>query len=147
MGIPFYRENQCRPGREAGVVREDGAGRARSVVMPVVKRRLKASCSAPGATYDGDELEFLRAMDAYKRRTGRQFPACSEVLGVLKGLGYRKVEVGDGGGSGDGVVAAGEPAGGPVHDGPVVVAGAGRAAGPGRGRGRGRAGAVKGTGS
>jgi hypothetical protein len=30
-------------------------------------------------------------MDDYKRRSGRQFPTWSEVLEVLRDLGYRKV--------------------------------------------------------
>lgn len=44
-------------------------------------------CEEP---YDDDELEFLAAIRAYQERTGRKFPAWSEVLAVLKGLGYRK---------------------------------------------------------
>lgn len=40
--------------------------------------------------YSGDELEFGRALDLYKNRTGRRFPTNAEVLGVLKGLGYAK---------------------------------------------------------
>lgn len=40
--------------------------------------------------YDADELEFLKAMDRYKRVNNRPFPTWSEVLGVLKGLGWRK---------------------------------------------------------
>lgn len=41
--------------------------------------------------YSGLEVEFMRAMDEYKRRSGRQFPTWSEVLEVLHCLGYRKV--------------------------------------------------------
>ena len=33
----------------------------------------------------------MRAMDDYKRRSGRQFPTWSEVLEVIYSLGYRKV--------------------------------------------------------
>jgi hypothetical protein len=44
--------------------------------------------------YDADELEFIKAMDRYKREKKRPFPAWSEVLGVLKKLGWRKVEDG-----------------------------------------------------
>ena len=33
----------------------------------------------------------MRAMDDYKRRSGRQFPTWSEVLEVIRDLGYRKV--------------------------------------------------------
>ena len=34
----------------------------------------------------------MKAMDEYKRRSGRQFPTWSEVLEVIYTLGYRKVE-------------------------------------------------------
>ncbi len=41
--------------------------------------------------YTRAELEFMQAMQAYKRRSGRMFPTWSEVLEVLKSLGYEKV--------------------------------------------------------
>lgn len=41
--------------------------------------------------YTGGEVEFMRAMDDYKRKSGRPFPTWSEVLEVLISLGYRKV--------------------------------------------------------
>jgi len=41
--------------------------------------------------YTEAEVEFMRAMDEYKRRSGRMFPTCSEILEVLAGLGYQKV--------------------------------------------------------
>ncbi|MFN0056607.1 MAG: hypothetical protein ACKV0T_31050 [Planctomycetales bacterium] len=40
--------------------------------------------------YSDDELEFMRAIDQYKRHSGRPFPTWSEVLEVVKGLGYRR---------------------------------------------------------
>lgn len=42
--------------------------------------------------YSLDEVEFMSAMDNYKRRSGRPFPTWSEVLEVVRSLGYRKVE-------------------------------------------------------
>jgi hypothetical protein len=36
------------------------------------------------------ERELARAMQEYKRRSGRMFPTWSEVLEVVQGLGYRK---------------------------------------------------------
>jgi hypothetical protein len=49
------------------------------------------SKTAPRATTrDIAELEFMTAMDAYKRSSGRMFPTWSEVLEVLTGLGYEK---------------------------------------------------------
>jgi hypothetical protein len=41
--------------------------------------------------YTEQEVEFMQAMDEYKRLSGRMFPTCSEVLEVLTNLGYRKV--------------------------------------------------------
>lgn len=38
--------------------------------------------------YREDELDFMRAMDDYKRSAGRMFPTCSEVLEVVRSLGY-----------------------------------------------------------
>jgi len=37
-----------------------------------------------------DELEFINAVNGYKKRHGRPFPTWSEVLHVLRALGYRK---------------------------------------------------------
>ena len=41
--------------------------------------------------YSDDETEFMKAMDRYKRDNRRPFPTWSEVLEVLRSLGYRRV--------------------------------------------------------
>jgi hypothetical protein len=41
--------------------------------------------------YNIDEIEFMRAMDDYKHDSGRMFPTCSEVLEVIRALGYVKL--------------------------------------------------------
>lgn len=41
--------------------------------------------------YNDEEITFMRAMDDYKRTSGRMFPTCSEVLEVIRGLGYVKL--------------------------------------------------------
>lgn len=38
--------------------------------------------------YTDEEREFLVAVQAWKARTKRLFPTLTELLGVLKGLGY-----------------------------------------------------------
>jgi hypothetical protein len=38
--------------------------------------------------YSNDEIEFMHALDAYKRTSGRMFPTCSEILEVIRHLGY-----------------------------------------------------------
>jgi hypothetical protein len=40
--------------------------------------------------YSEAEMEFMLAMNAYKQQSGRMFPTWSEVLEVLRGLGYEK---------------------------------------------------------
>lgn len=42
--------------------------------------------------YSREEIEFMRAMDNYKRTSGRMFPTCSEILEVVRSLGYVKVQ-------------------------------------------------------
>jgi len=32
----------------------------------------------------------MQALDAYKRSSGRMFPTCSEILEVIRGLGYQR---------------------------------------------------------
>lgn len=50
-----------------------------------------SSDSQASRQYDADQLEFLMAIDAYKRRTGRFVNlAWTEVLDILKSLGYAK---------------------------------------------------------
>jgi len=41
--------------------------------------------------YDYEEMEFLKAIEDYKKSSGRAFPTWPEVLEVVKSLGYVKV--------------------------------------------------------
>jgi len=41
--------------------------------------------------YSQAELEFMLAMNEYKHKSGRMFPTWSEVLEVLRNLGYEKI--------------------------------------------------------
>ena len=41
--------------------------------------------------YSADEIEFMHALDEYKRANGRMFPTCSEILEVIRGLGYERI--------------------------------------------------------
>ena len=40
--------------------------------------------------YSAAEMEFLKAIEAYKQSSGRMFPTWSEVLEVVRSLGYNK---------------------------------------------------------
>lgn len=67
-----------RVGERAGVV--GGRSGRRRLIDPTTCER----------DYSTDEMEFMQALEAYKRRTGRLFPTCSEVLEVVRSLGYSR---------------------------------------------------------
>jgi len=56
-----------------------------------VERRRQIDPTTCERDYTPDQVDFMKAMDLYKRRSGRQFPTWSEVLEVIENLGYRKV--------------------------------------------------------
>lgn len=66
-------------------------GETRTTERRKVERRRQIDPTTCERDYSQDEVEFMRAIDDYKRRSGRQFPTWSEVLEVLRDLGYRKV--------------------------------------------------------
>ena len=55
-----------------------------------VNRRRQIDPTTCERDYTDDELQFMQAMETYKRTSGRMFPTCSEVLEVLRDLGYSK---------------------------------------------------------
>ena len=63
----------------------------RAIPRRKVERRRQIDPTTCERDYTDDEIEFMRSMDIYKRRSGRQFPTWSEVLDVVRNLGYRKV--------------------------------------------------------
>lgn len=56
-----------------------------------VERRRQVDPTTCELDYTGEEVEFMRTMDVYKRLSGRQFPTWTEVLEVLHSMGYRKI--------------------------------------------------------
>ncbi len=55
------------------------------------ERRRQVDPTTCERDYTEDEVEFMKAMDRYKLANRRPFPTWSEVLEVLRALGYRKV--------------------------------------------------------
>ena len=53
-----------------------------------VQRRRQIDPTTCERDYTADEIEFMRALDEYKRANGRMFPTCSEILEVVRDLGY-----------------------------------------------------------
>lgn len=68
--------------RRIGLDRRRGPGR----------RRQEDRRSAEEGEMTEEQFEFLLAMNEYKRVNRRPFPTWTEVLDVMKALGYRKVE-------------------------------------------------------
>ncbi len=68
-----------------GVERRTGERREK------VERRRQIDPTTCERDYSNPEVEFMKAMDDYKRASGRMFPTWSEVLEVVQSLGYRKV--------------------------------------------------------
>lgn len=68
--------------RRSGMDRRRGPGRRRGEV-----RR-----AAEEGEITGELLEFIMAIDEYKRINERPFPSWSEVFEIIQYLGYRKVE-------------------------------------------------------
>jgi hypothetical protein len=60
-----------------------------------VSRRRQIDPTTCERDYTPDEVEFMSAMDDYKRASGRMFPTCSEVLEVIRNLGYAKLSPGE----------------------------------------------------
>ncbi|MGI5832560.1 MAG: hypothetical protein ACOX6D_08540 [Thermoguttaceae bacterium] len=56
-----------------------------------VKRRRQVDPTTCERDYSEDEVEFMKALDLYKKLNERPFPTCSETLEVLRRLGYVKM--------------------------------------------------------
>ncbi len=67
--------------RRCGLERRRGPGR----------RRSESRRSAEEGELNEEQFEFVMAIDEYKRKNKRPFPSWTEVLEVVKYLGYRKV--------------------------------------------------------
>lgn len=82
------RGNERRSGGASASAPKDGERRV-SERRKVERRRLidPTTCERD---YTADEVEFMKAMDDYKRKSGRMFPTWSEVLEVVRSLGYHR---------------------------------------------------------
>lgn len=55
-------------------------------------RRTTFAKSAEEGEMTGEQFLFIKAIDAYKRVNGRPYPTWTEVLEVMRKLGYRKTQ-------------------------------------------------------
>ena len=81
------RTHADRRKREIPVALDRRTGKERRYLG---ERRRQVDPTTCERDYTDDEIEFMKAMDQYKRENRRPFPTWSEVLEVLRALGYRK---------------------------------------------------------
>jgi hypothetical protein len=80
------RRGDDRRKQAAAVAVERRSGERREKVS----RRRQIDPTTCERDYTDAEVEFMQALDEYKRKNGRMFPTCSEVLEVILSLGYSK---------------------------------------------------------
>ena len=56
-----------------------------------VQRRRQIDPTTCEREYNDEEILFMQALESYKRANGRMFPTCSEILEVVRGLGYVRI--------------------------------------------------------
>jgi hypothetical protein len=81
------RRDKDRRKQSAAVTVERRQGERRAKVQ----RRRQIDPTTCERDYNDDEIQFMQALDAYKRANGRMFPTCSEILEVIRALGYVRV--------------------------------------------------------
>lgn len=77
----FMERRESVVDRRLGMNRRRGAG---------IRRSYERKAAEEGEMTD-EQFEFLMAIDEYKRQNQRPFPTWTEVLEVIKAVGYRKV--------------------------------------------------------
>jgi hypothetical protein len=77
-----------KPARPAGADRDAPAGSSTRTSSRSAKRRSPKEPEADPELIEYERTEFLRAIDRYKRRTGKTFPSWTEVLDVIRSLGW-----------------------------------------------------------
>jgi hypothetical protein len=86
--------------RTGGNRRKSPDQRAKNVPVAVERRKLQRRAKVNRRRqidpttcerdYTTDEIEFMNRLEEYKRSSGRMFPTCSEILEVIRGLGYER---------------------------------------------------------
>ena len=87
MGEVAQEEKRRSDRRDSVVDRRLGLDRRRGPG----RRRSDDRKSAEEGNMSDEQFEFLMAIDHYKRVNDRPFPTWTEILEVIKAIGYRKV--------------------------------------------------------
>lgn len=89
----FEERRQTVVERRLSLQSHDGQERRNNLERrrgPGIRRSEERKAAEEGQMTD-DQFEFLMAIDNYKRQNQKPFPSWTEVLEVVKALGYRKV--------------------------------------------------------
>jgi hypothetical protein len=78
------RQVPDRRQRDVPVAHDRRSGEDRRLVQRRAPRNIN------GYELGADELELIHAVNAHKARTGRAFPTWSELLQIVRSLGYEK---------------------------------------------------------
>jgi hypothetical protein len=81
------REHRKQERRQSIIDRRLGLDRRRG---PGIRRDDERKSAEEGEMND-EQFEFVMAIDQYKRQNNRPFPTWTEILEVIKAIGYRKV--------------------------------------------------------
>lgn len=84
------KERRSALDRRAGTDENYSGEERRKGPRRKVERRRMIDPTTCERDYTDDEVEFMKAMDDYKRKSGRPFPTWSEVLEVIRALGYNR---------------------------------------------------------
>src|SRR5829696_10356025 len=94
LAVTERRDNdrRARPDRRKRQIPVAVERRSGSDRRNLGERRRQVDPTTCEKDYSDEEIIFMKAMDQYKRSNRRPFPTWSEVLEVLRSLGYRKTE-------------------------------------------------------
>ncbi len=90
-GVQFpiaFPDRRNAEGRRDGVDRRDPTGLKR--LRGPGRRRPEFNRSAEEGEFTDEQFLFVAAIDAFKRANNKSFPTWTEVLEVIRRLGYRK---------------------------------------------------------
>jgi hypothetical protein len=89
--VAIDRRRQDRRKEDGQTAGKESAASPKLERRQKVNRRRQIDPTTCERDYTDCEVEFMNALDEYKRKSGRMFPTCSEVLEVVRSLGYTKV--------------------------------------------------------
>lgn len=93
--IDRRRGGRRKSGEESSAAKEASVAPIRLERRKKVNRRRQIDPTTCERDYTDEEIQFMNALDDYKRASGRMFPTCSEVLEVVRALGYVRLSPGE----------------------------------------------------